>query len=551
MSPTINGEIGFPELVKGCGVGSTSDRLPPSQYNLVFDEEGDLWIKVSVGDGNKPDGEKILGLNDNDSDSDSDSDFDFYCDCDHDRDNDSYGDGYRDGYKDGYDEGHSVGHRDGHKAWEYNRKEILVGSGYDNGYKDGLNDGYSNGYNDGYSNGYNDGSSHGVDAGDSKCTDLETTFRFRVCSRAMRRASAVWSAMLFGPWREGKPVDGGEWVVTLDEDQPLPVAFLLAIIHGRSSLVPTWDVKTPGARAAISSILSTADKYDVVCLLRPFVSVFIPLAAVDGPVVKYDKLGTLHALNIAWHLGAAKLVVAVLQQIFFSLSEDKLSDLLTYAQGCPSMGMTVELWELLGVVRTHRETAIQSLLDYVYEKAKPRDNSHIEWNCKKTVLGGPALTAADGDKLPFLDPVATRELQEFREMQRRQCDSLMASQILYRLKTSYKGWETVPKQAKEVGEPAGMLMGRVSHSLDLQCSWGWSPHHAVFLQGHMDCLGGVHSEFKNFKSGGEFRNRWEIRLEPRPFELLRNRGELLGPREALATYYKLQKAGKCKDCRRP
>lgn len=216
--------------------------------------------------------------------------------------------------------------------------------------------------------------------------------------------------------------------------------------------MPAWDAMTPDAREAISNILSTADKYDVVRLLRPFVPVFIPHARVDDHVVKRDKLGTLRALNIAWHLGTIKLVKAALQQVFLSLSGDNLGELLTYAQGYPSMGMSLELWELLEGVRTHRETAMQYLLDYVHGKAELRDNNQTGWNCKKAVLDGPGLKVVRRDGVPFLGPAATMELHQLHEMQRRQCDALMHVQIQNRLTLS-KGWETPQSKPRRLGRP--------------------------------------------------------------------------------------------------
>ena len=53
---------------------------------------------------------------------------------------------------------------------------------------------------------------------------------FRVCSAALRRASAVWKSMLFGPWVEAKPAEG-DWTVNLPEDNPESFNVLLAIFH--------------------------------------------------------------------------------------------------------------------------------------------------------------------------------------------------------------------------------------------------------------------------------------------------------------------------------
>jgi hypothetical protein len=55
----------------------------------------------------------------------------------------------------------------------------------------------------------------------------------------MQRTSTVWKKMLSGGFAESKPLNTDmEWVVTLPEDQPVPMLIVLNIIHSRFSLVP-------------------------------------------------------------------------------------------------------------------------------------------------------------------------------------------------------------------------------------------------------------------------------------------------------------------------
>lgn len=73
--------------------------------------------------------------------------------------------------------------------------------------------------------------------------DGDLTFRtptstFKVCSAALRRASPVLKAMLFGPWKVSKPSNGTAWVVDLREDSDVALAFILPIIHGQLRNVP-------------------------------------------------------------------------------------------------------------------------------------------------------------------------------------------------------------------------------------------------------------------------------------------------------------------------
>ncbi|KAL2171513.1 hypothetical protein VTG60DRAFT_2681 [Thermothelomyces hinnuleus] len=77
---------------------------------------------------------------------------------------------------------------------------------------------------------------------------------FRVCSATMRRASPIWKAMLFGPWKEAKPTEGN-WRVDLPDDNPWPTSILLAIIH--SKFRPVQRVKSLGE---MHEILLVADK---------------------------------------------------------------------------------------------------------------------------------------------------------------------------------------------------------------------------------------------------------------------------------------------------
>ncbi|EAQ88721.1 predicted protein [Chaetomium globosum CBS 148.51] len=58
----------------------------------------------------------------------------------------------------------------------------------------------------------------------------------------------------------------------------------------------------------------------------------------------------------------------------------------------------------------------------------------------------------------------------------------------------------------------------------------------------MSCLRGVQGKFEKFKSRHEFRNRWEVALEPKRLEFLLNRGEVLGIAKAIVTFDRLQKA---------
>lgn len=86
---------------------------------------------------------------------------------------------------------------------------------------------------------------------------------FRVCSAALRRASAVWKSMLFGSWIDAKPAEG-DWTVDFPEDNPESFNVLLAILHGKFLAVPSVV-----SLDCLCAILVLADKYDLIHLLRP------------------------------------------------------------------------------------------------------------------------------------------------------------------------------------------------------------------------------------------------------------------------------------------
>lgn len=201
---------------------------------------------------------------------------------------------------------------------------------------------------------------------DNDSTDFKRLYRFKVCSRAMRRASAYWNAVLFGPWLEGKPSDGSEWVVALEDNQPLPIAVLLAIIHGRPEQIPELNVGAHGALAAVSGIFSTADKYDLVHLLQPFVHNFVPHLHLNDKLDhleynkpgEYDYLEVLLRLNIAWHLGTVDGMEWILKDLSAKISKKQLDALLDHAQDSPKIGLPLDIWKLLDDFRTYQETAI-------------------------------------------------------------------------------------------------------------------------------------------------------------------------------------------------
>ncbi|KAK8112319.1 uncharacterized protein PG998_008776 [Apiospora kogelbergensis] len=90
---------------------------------------------------------------------------------------------------------------------------------------------------------------------------------FRVCSRALARASPVWRKMLYGGFAESKPKDG-DWIVELPDDDVPAIEFFLSAIHARFDKIPAFDSLPDLSWLYMVSVV--ADKYDTIRFLRPW-----------------------------------------------------------------------------------------------------------------------------------------------------------------------------------------------------------------------------------------------------------------------------------------
>ncbi|KAK4227374.1 hypothetical protein QBC38DRAFT_417127 [Podospora fimiseda] len=128
----------------------------------------------------------------------------------------------------------------------------------------------------------------------------EQPCKFKVDSSALRRTSAVFKAMLFGPWAESKPTDGSEWVVELPEDDPDGFQVILSIIHSAYYLIPTAMNKL-----LLYKILVLCDKYDMDQVLAPWAQSWLSAVADQAKhQFKEDKPSADPLMTfIAWHLG--------------------------------------------------------------------------------------------------------------------------------------------------------------------------------------------------------------------------------------------------------
>ncbi|KAH7126323.1 hypothetical protein B0J13DRAFT_627915 [Dactylonectria estremocensis] len=114
-----------------------------------------------------------------------------------------------------------------------------------------------------------------------------------VCSRSLRRTSAVWKTMLFGNFAEAKSKAGEEWVIRLPDDRSEPALAVLAIIHNRFDLVPA----IPTAME-LYQILVITEKYDMTEITRPWARQWIDyVQQTTRPILAW----------IAWELGESNI----------------------------------------------------------------------------------------------------------------------------------------------------------------------------------------------------------------------------------------------------
>lgn len=327
--------------------------------------------------------------------------------------------------------------------------------------------------------------------------------------------------MLSGRWRERKPApadDGGrgdDWVVRLPDDPPVAVAVVLALVHGRLDLVPTWPSRTMyRAHETLSVVLSAADKYDVLQLFWPFVGEWLPHARPPYYIGGEDDfVGTLHRLNVAWQLGVTELVEDTVRGFVLEMPEKKMDGLLDAAEDGPSIGLSLSLREVLGAVTAARGAAIQSVLDFFHRLVEDH-NYDPEAGCRKAIFG--AVDRADAG-----NSAVVAALQGRQTLQRRRCNALVLYQIWGRL---HDGWEEIPRGARDVYMSVNELTDLIGHTLGVSSS-----PDEVLLPGHEECYQSIHAQFREFKAKLNRRWRgWEPILEPEQASWLQKRGDMLG-----------------------
>jgi len=134
---------------------------------------------------------------------------------------------------------------------------------------------------------------------------------FKVSASAMRRASPVWKAMLFGDWAESKKDDGQEWRASLPKDDPTATGHILTIVHLHFHRVPK-DLPIPD----LFSIVVVADKYKMLGCLSPWVDGWV-----KGSLATGCTRSPVCTVQIAWQLGHEPLFLASVRQLCLEAEE--------------------------------------------------------------------------------------------------------------------------------------------------------------------------------------------------------------------------------------
>jgi hypothetical protein len=163
--------------------------------------------------------------------------------------------------------------------------------------------------------------------------DKDGPISYRVCSSALRRASPVCKAMLFGPWREARPANECEpWRVELPEDSPRHLCVLLDIIHGNFSSVP----QKPATIDDLACILSITDKYELAPSIQPWASGWATMLGAPqtqrfhpyDPKMAHCIVNHIQKASAAWRLGCEEVFSQEAQAFLFNskLSEPQGSE---------------------------------------------------------------------------------------------------------------------------------------------------------------------------------------------------------------------------------
>jgi hypothetical protein len=141
----------------------------------------------------------------------------------------------------------------------------------------------------------------------------------------MGRSSPVWKAMLFGGYRESRPVEG-EWVVSLPEEEPKALLTVLNIIHGSFAKVPKNL-----SLEQLYLLLALTHKYDMVQKLQPWATSWSILAT---SLARKGKGGVGLLIFVAWELGQEQIFRTLVDNLVYKCSMDSEGRLTTPKGQC-------------------------------------------------------------------------------------------------------------------------------------------------------------------------------------------------------------------------
>lgn len=132
---------------------------------------------------------------------------------------------------------------------------------------------------------------------------------YRVCSRALARASSVLDEMLYGPKSRSR-ASSAQWTLNFRRCENPQVGLFLRIAHGHSASVP--------------HILSVLDFCQLLRCLESFKAISIIQPWVQGWISNLSEdTGDIRLLCISWTVGDSKLFRKVLRKIAEGRSIDK------------------------------------------------------------------------------------------------------------------------------------------------------------------------------------------------------------------------------------
>ncbi|CAP65509.1 uncharacterized protein PODANS_6_10050 [Podospora anserina S mat+] len=152
---------------------------------------------------------------------------------------------------------------------------------------------------------------------------------FRVDPAALRRASPVFKAMLFGPSAESKPA-GEQWLVSLPEDDPDDFEIILQIVHCQFHVrrIPRKLM----TRKAVYGLLLLTDKYQMTHLLAPWKHTLVDFGR-NGEV-KWQGYKDIRwcpfEAFLSWQLGFSRVFRAHTVQIVYHCWIDPQSRVLVF-----------------------------------------------------------------------------------------------------------------------------------------------------------------------------------------------------------------------------